>query len=415
MGLLSMAFREQVKKTKDISQKTEMTYSVSYPTGFLNLDFANGYIQEIDGDQRFELGISDGSINMFISDSGIGKTTLTTQIGCNIIRQFDNAVCFYEQAEVGTNIQRIKNLTGFRTNEEFTKRFIVRDSGITIQSLFKRVKQVYDIKTSHSSEYTYDTGLKDMNGNKIIKYIPTVFIVDSVKMVMSEINIDREESTNMDGATNAKANSEYYTRMVPLCRQANIIMLLINHISTYINTGYGHRKPELPYLKENEHISGGKDLTYIQNNIFRLDVREKLARGKLFDIVGSVVDMDIVKSRTNKTSKARCSLVFDQEIGYDADLSLFMLLKDNGLLEGSGAYLMVPGCDIKFSMKQFKEILYSNIEFYNCFVKVCYNFLTQTLVDEFNRQKAEEEIRFNKISPYQAILNKLNEENKMAN
>ena len=77
-----------------------------------------------------------------------------------------------------------------------------------------------------------------MNGNKIIKYIPTVFIVDSVKMVMSEINIDREESTNMDGATNAKANSEYYTRMVPLCRQANIIMLLINHISTYINSTF---------------------------------------------------------------------------------------------------------------------------------------------------------------------------------
>ena len=33
----------------------EMTYSVSYPTGFMNLDFANGYIQEINGQKHFEI------------------------------------------------------------------------------------------------------------------------------------------------------------------------------------------------------------------------------------------------------------------------------------------------------------------------------------------------------------------------
>jgi len=412
--LLSTAFREQMKKTKDISQKTEMSYSVSYPTGFLNLDFANGYIQEIDGNRRFELGISDGSINMFISDSGLGKTTITTQIGCNIIKQFPGSVCFYEQAEVGTNIQRIKNLSGFRTNEEFTNRFVIRDSGITIQSLFARVKQIYNIKISNEAAYTYDTGLSDMRGNPIKKYVPTIIIVDSVKMVMSDVNLEREDASNMDGATNAKANSDYYTRMVPMCRQANIIMLLINHISTYIHTGYGHRKPELPYLKELEHISGGKDLTYIQNNIFRLDQREKLSPDKSFGITGSLVDLDIVKSRTNKTSKARCTLVFDQEIGYDPDLSLFMLLKDNNLLGGSGAYLTIPGCETKFSQRQFKTVLYQDKEFYNKFVSLCYEFLTTTLINEFERQKEEERMRFETVTPYQAILNKLNEEHRIA-
>ena len=52
--LLSMAFREQVKQTKDLAMKSEMTYGVSYPTGFLNMDFANGYIQEINGKMKFE-------------------------------------------------------------------------------------------------------------------------------------------------------------------------------------------------------------------------------------------------------------------------------------------------------------------------------------------------------------------------
>ena len=54
---LASAFREQVKQTKDISQINEMTYSVSYPTGFMNMDFANGYIQEINGNNiLYEFG-----------------------------------------------------------------------------------------------------------------------------------------------------------------------------------------------------------------------------------------------------------------------------------------------------------------------------------------------------------------------
>ena len=119
MTMLSAAFREQVKQTKDLSQINEMTYSVSYPTGFPNFDIVNGYIQEINGRKRLELGLSDGSINMLISDSGLGKTTFATQIACNIAKQFKTSCVFYEQAEVGTNIQRIKNLTGFLSDDGF--------------------------------------------------------------------------------------------------------------------------------------------------------------------------------------------------------------------------------------------------------------------------------------------------------
>jgi RecA/RadA recombinase len=408
MGILMQAFNEQIKNTKDLTQASEMTYSVSYPTGFLNLDFANGYIQEINGVRKFELGLSDGSINMFISDSGVGKTTLACQAACNIIKPFENGAIFYEQAEVGTNIQRIKNLSGF-SDEEFVKRFKVRDAGITTQSLFRRVKMIYDTKMSHRDELTYDTGLRDLKGAPVIKFIPTLVIVDSVKMVMSEKNAENDESNNMEGATNAKANSEYYTRMVPMCRQANIIMILINHITTSINTGPFHMKPELSYLKEGEHISGGKSLTYIQNNIFRLDISTKFKLGEGFNIIGSAVNIDIVKSRTNKTSRARCELVFDQDTGYDPDLSLFWMLKQNKLLEGSGAYLKVPGCETKFAQRQFKEVLYSDKDFYNAFVNVCYGYLTQTLIEEYERVEAEKKNRISAMSPYEAILAKLNE------
>ena len=407
MTLLSQAFRAQVKQTKDISQKNEMTYSVSYPTGFLNLDFANGYIQEINGTLKYELGLSDGSINMIISGSGVGKTTICTQIATNIARRYKSSVVFYEQAEVGTNIQRIKNISGISSDDEFSKKFVIRDAGITIESVYERVKMVHDIKVNNQSDYLYDTGMIDMRGDPIFKFEPTIFIVDSVKMVLSKKNAEADESNNMAAAVNAKANSEYYTKMVPLCREANIIMLLINHITTDINTGFLPKKSELAYLKQGEHISGGKSLTYIQNNIFRLDIKSKLKPEEGFGISGSVVNVDIVKSRTNKSDRSRCFLVFDQEVGYDDNLSLLLLLKETKLLEGSGAYLKLPGYDKKFTQKQFKEYLYSDQNFYNAFISTCVEFIKTVMLTEYQRIKDEEARKLSTTSPYEAILAQL--------
>ena len=405
--LLSMAFREQVKQTKDIAMKSEMTYGVSYPTGFLNMDFANGYIQEINGKIKYELGISDGSMNMIISDSGVGKTTIATQIATNIIKPFKTSCIFYEQAEAtGTNIQRLKNLTGM-DDQEFENRFIVRDSGITTESIYARTKMIYDIKVNNQSEYMYDTGMVDIHGKPIYKFEPTVIIIDSVKLVLSEKAAEAEATTNMTGAQNAKTNSEYYSKMLPLCKMANIIVFFINHITVDVNTGFLPKKSELAYLKQGEHIAGGRSLTYIQNNMFRLDIKSKLKPEEGLGISGSVVSLDVIKSRTNTSSRAKCNLVFDQATGYDNDLSLFMMLKDRKLLEGSGAFLKLPGYDKKFSQKKFKEELYADPEFFNTFVSLCINTLKNDLLEEYERIKKENSLCESGKSPYEAMLEQL--------
>lgn len=408
MTLLSSAFREQVKQTKDIAMKSEMTYSVSYPTGFLNMDFANGYIQEINGIKRFELGLSDGSMNMVISDSGVGKTTISTQIASNIIKPFKTSCIFYEQAEAsGTNIQRLKNLTGM-DDETFEKRFIVRDAGITTESIYARARMIHDIKTGSPSEYMYDTGMINHKGKPVFKFEPTIMLVDSVKLVLPAKIADAEETNNMVGATTAKANSEYYSKMLPLCKMANIIVIFINHITVDVNTGYLPKKSELPYLRQGEHIAGGKSLTYIQNNIFRLDIKSKLKIDEGLGINGSTVNLDVVKSRSNTSNKAKCVLVFDQATGYDNDLSLFMMLKDRKLLEGSGAFLKLPGYDKKFSQKKFKEELYSDPEFFNIFISLCVNTLKDELLEEYERIQKENSLTDNHKSPYDAMIEMIN-------
>ena len=154
MSLLSLAFREQVKKTKDISLINEQQHSVAYSTGFLPIDFLNGGILEINDRMYYEVGVVDGTINAVISRSGSGKSTICTQWAANIIKPFKSACAFIDNAESGLPLNRAIQLSGL-TAEEFNKRFILRDAGITTESVYDRVKMIHDIKVEHKEDYIY--------------------------------------------------------------------------------------------------------------------------------------------------------------------------------------------------------------------------------------------------------------------
>ena len=100
----------------------EATGDILYPTGFLNFDFMNGYIAEgmtPDGKayKYYNIGISDGSINMIISRTGGGKTTWCAQVAANIVRRFPQSFIIEENVEAGLNYTRRIALSGF-TKEE---------------------------------------------------------------------------------------------------------------------------------------------------------------------------------------------------------------------------------------------------------------------------------------------------------
>lgn len=410
MTLLSAAFREQVKKTKDVSMINEQQHSIAYSTGFLGIDFLNGTILDINGNKYPQVGLIDGSINAIIARSGAGKSTICVQWASNIVRPFPTACVYMDNAESGFLLSRAMQLSGF-SQEEFKNRFILRDAGINTESIYERVKLIHDIKIDHPEDYTYDTGIKDEYGKSIIKYEPTVYILDSLKAIMPK-KLSEDEGSNMNGATTARVNSDIFLRLIPLCREANIIMLVINHITKAGIGSFMPVKSDLAYLKQGESLPGGKTTsTYLQNNIFRLDEKSKLKETEAFGIDGAIVNVDIVKSRTNKAGKS-ATLIFDQNNGYDPDLSLFMYLKENNILEGAGAYLKLPGSDIKFSQKQFKHILYTNKDFYNQFVSVCYKALIDDIYTREAKKNNEEKIESGMVSPYQAILQQMNSINK---
>ena len=356
---------ERMKKAKIKDSNEE--FEVLYPTGFLSLDYLNGSMIHVNGngiDMRYRsVGIVDGSSNMFIGRSGCGKSTLVFQIIGNIARQFPNCEVYIDDIEGSLPMSRKERLLGLSPEEMQQNspncRVKFRNTGITTENVYQRILFIHDSKVENRSEYEYDTGLYDTYGNRIFKLIPTIYLIDSFAMLMPEDVLDKDELDAGMGPTKvAKVNTNLVKKISQLLRDANIILCSINHINDDPSTGFLPKPAQISGLKQGERLPGGKAALYIANNMFRLDDRAALKESEGYGIAGQVVDISLVKSRTNQ-NKRSVPLIFNKtEGGFDPILSMLHLLNSEGKVGGAGArcyFLDEP--DIKFSKKNFKAEL----------------------------------------------------------
>lgn len=386
MTLLAEQFRAVVKKSKDPRMSNEADFDWAIPTGFPNFDFANGSIvtvNEPNGNSYsyYSVGIIDGSINMFIGRSGCGKTTFAIQVGANIIRPYEKGTLFFDSLEGGLSSSRLRTLTGF-TEEEIENKIIMRNSGITAENFYERCKTIYDIKMQNRDEYMIDTGLKNAKGEPIIKMVPTVYILDSLALLMPEKYSEEEElSGSMSATAAAKANTSLFKRLSQMIKTANIILIFINHITEDVSINpMMKKKASVAYLKIGESLPGGKAATYLTNNLIRFDDHTKFKEEEGFRIRGNLVNLDFVKSRTSAAGTGT-TLVFNQLEGFDSDLSLFILMKDKGLVNGAGIGMyLADRNDMKFSQKNLKEKLANDMEFRQLFMSEALKALKMTVI-----------------------------------
>lgn len=389
-GSLIEAFRGKIAKMKTSGINKQAEFDVMYSSGFLSIDYLNGTTVHVESkDRNFSynsVGIVDGSTNTIIGRSGSGKSSLLTQISGNLIKPFiekglDTAL-FFDDIEGSLPTVRKKFLLGLN-REQLEKYVVLRNTGITTENVFQRIQTIHKTKTENRKDYEYDTGLYDTYGDRIYKLVPTVYMIDSLPMLMpEELSNDDELGSSMDASSIAKKNTMLMKKISQLCKEANIILFTINHILDEIQMGFIPKPAQISGLKPGERLPGGKAFLYLANNMFRADDSLTLKSDKEYGIDGSVVTITLIKSRTNATKRS-IPLIFNKTEGkFDNILSLFHLIKTEGRIKGAGAYSYLENApDIKFSQKTFKNVLDNSPELQKAFAEECFNILSKFLSD----------------------------------
>lgn len=395
-----------LQKSSYHSLKSPAEFDVQYPTGFFPLDYRNGqriHVQHPDGHETVydSVGIVDGSINKFIGRSGSGKSTLAKQMAANIVAPFENGLIFEDSVEGGIVSRRNEILTGFSPSE-LDRRLKFRNAGVTIENIYHQIKAIHDVKMQREDKYRYNTGLLDYLGRPIIKFQPTVYIVDSIAMLAPEkLTTEEEMSGQMSTTASAKMLAQLFRRITPMLKEANIIFFGINHITSQVSINpMMHQKTDNAGLKQGESLPGGKTPLYLANNIFRLDDGAKLTSDKEFGIDGCHVTISLVKSRTASTGvSSAVDMIFNFDTGFDADLSMYMMLKNAGVVNGAGAFLYFGDrSDKKFSQRQLKEKLATDPEFAQIFASECVKYFNQYFDNQELRLKNNQSVATNIIS-----------------
>ena len=236
---LATLFRQKVNSLKDYRMKNEIEQNVSYPTGFLGFDYLNGTIIHVKSDDMDftynSVGIVDGSMVTVIGRTGCGKTTWIMQSSGDIVRPFPTSCIYHDDIEGGI-VQSRKEMLLKMNGKVLAEHYIARNSGITAENFYERIKMIHDLKMENREAYEYDTGLFDEMGNRIYKLEPTVYILDSLALLMPEKYADEEElSGQMSTTAAAKTNSSIFRRIIPMLKAANIILFVVNHITEAVS------------------------------------------------------------------------------------------------------------------------------------------------------------------------------------
>lgn len=347
---LTNLFRKTIEKEK---LGSENLHTPIYKTGLDILDYRNGRYEN----ESLVTGIDGGKILTIIGKAGTGKSTLGIQVAINIVNNYDHSQVIHLDFERATNISRIQGLSGWN-QDKIRDKYILMNRDITSESLYTLIKSIADIKLNKDNYDTLkiDTGKKDYDGNTVYTLPPTVVLVDSwAVMVPKDIEQEETLSGSMSASSIAKANNAIIKRISGTLESANIMLIIINHITQKIEIGPVKTQAQLNYLKQDESIPGGTSCIYMANSLLKLTPSTKLDDSEGLGVKGFMIKAEFIKSRSNEAGRP-FEMVFSQTNGYSNILTNYNILKSAGYLKGSPrAYYLETCPDVKFTQKKFLE------------------------------------------------------------
>lgn len=375
MGILT-EFDDLVSKGKF---GNKMTFLPRYRTGIDIFDYVNG---SIDNAGNVLLGIRAGKIIQDVGNASTGKTSKLIKMACNIAEQFSECKVYHFDFERSTEKDRVLALSGWN-EDTFSEKYSLLDKDISSESIYKLCKALEKVKIKHKDELMIDTGFKDINGKSIEYMQPSIVLIDSVALMAPEdIEGDDELKGSMGASAIAKSNTNIFKRIMSPITNANIIVMLVNHLTQKIEIGPFKSKPILNFLKPDENLPGGRAIYYLTDCLSKLEASKKLTPNEGFGVKGYLLDGTLVKSRNNEAGISY-RMVFVQKRGIDNTLSNYVNLKEFGRISGAGKSFKLDTLpDIKFSQKGFLDIYNKNKEFRDEFNRVVHEEYSKFLNDD---------------------------------
>jgi RecA/RadA recombinase len=374
-----MSLRDKFKKAIDKGNLgVKKNYIPFYRTGIDIFDYING-IRRYDG--SLALGIMGGRIIMDVGNSGSGKTSVLIGQACYIADQYEDCDVWHYDYERSTSPERVMAISGW-DYDRFEEKYHLFNSELSVETIYTACKEIEKIKMECKEEIQIDTGKKDSNGNPIYELPPTIMLVDSVALLApKEVEDDDELKGSMGASAIAKANTNVFKRILAPLENANIILMLVNHLNQKIDIGPIKSQAQVNYLGQDETIPGGRFITYSTNTLTKLKCASKIEPDKEFGVKGYYLTGIVVKSR-NTEAGVQFKMVFEQKIGINNLLTNFVNLKEMGRITGAGRSYKLDTCpDIKFSMKEFQKKYNENPELKEAFDKAVHEEYSKFIPD----------------------------------
>jgi hypothetical protein len=403
MGLLDM-INKQRKADKKVDNR--VVTEISYPTGFLPLDYANG-VRVTSYDERDRpvshtdlIGFVGGTKNTVIGLAGTGKSALAIEMAASGIHKFGRmSAVQHADIEMATTMQRPMKILRLAPSLLKDTYEIYRDRAA--EDILDQFMTQCKVKIANPKEFSYDTGVKDLYNQNIHELYPSGFLIDSFAMFKSkevDLGADKKKvedvTHNMIAAQAAKFNKGVLSQMLNYGKKANVSIISVNHLNVNVNTGFLPKPSQHMYLSQDETMPGGQATIYLANNIIKLKVITKWNSDKPekwdYAIPGFLVEARLLKSRTN-ASNVPIELIFDHRRGgFSKTLTLFHYAWKNNLLQGSGS-LYVPGLvRTKFTRKTFESMLEKDDELMLALYETCLPSLQSMLSTDLGQPTGNE-------------------------
>lgn len=282
------------------------------------------------------------------------NTTLAVQLAANIIRQYKTSTVIHFDCEQRIDLSRIQVISKLPSyyfmEDDGPARYTIKAGAVGLDTMQETIVRLFAAKMKIKNEITVDLGTVDEFGNPVRIMEPTIIIIDSITSVLSETfspdnakEVSEAEKLrgNTEGARDSKSLKGFFKDVLPLCKEANIIIFAINHINMNMSmNAFTPAAKKQNYLKQDEVIPGGVSLIYYPFNIVKLIAKPSddfTKEGDGFD--GHMVMAEPIKSSSNQsgnTSKGvSFGLCFNYKTGFDPLRSLIIYGRERGIIEGN--------------------------------------------------------------------------------